>query len=236
VYKEYSHLIKQFDAGRELLKWIAIVTMTIDHLGAVLYSDYIVLRIVGRLSFPIFCYLLILGMEGTKNLRNYFIRLFLFALISQVPFYLAFGFKPFEHLNIFFTLFSGVLFIHFSKRNEFFISLASLLVVPASFFLNFDFGPYGIALIGCMYILKQNSKLGIVSIGLLNVLFFFGSNWNIQIYSLLALPIILLYKSGFLKMQRKMDGNVAYPLWRKYLFYVYYPFHLAMLFLFKSTF
>ena len=236
MYKEYSYLIKQFDAGRELLKWIAIVTMTIDHLGAVLYSDYMVLRIVGRLSFPIFCYLLILGMEGTKNLRNYFIRLFLFALISQVPFYLAFGFKPFEHLNIFFTLSSGVLFIHFSKRNEFLISLASLLVVPASFFLNFDFGPYGIALIGCMYILKQNSKLGIVSIGLLNVLFFLGSNWNIQIYSLLALPIILLYKSGFLKMQRKMDGNIAYPLWRKYLFYVYYPFHLAMLFLFKSTF
>jgi len=214
--------------GRELLKWIAIVTMTIDHLGAILCSDYTVLRIVGRLSFPIFCYLLILGMESTKKLRNYFIRLFLFALISQVPFDLAFGFKPFEHLNIFFTLSSGVLFIHFHRN-----PLVSLLVVLAHF-LNFDFGPYGIALIGCMYILKQNTEYGIVSIALLNVLSLLM--WNTQIYSLLALPIILLYKSGFLKIQRKLNGNIAYPLWRKYLFYVYYPSHLAMLYLFKSTF
>ena len=206
--------------------------MTIDHLGAILYSDYTVLRIVGRLSFPIFCYLLILGVESTRKMRNYFIRLFLFALISQVPFDLAFGLKPFEHLNIFFTLSSGVLFIHFFKRNP----LVSLLAVPASHFLNFDFGPYGIALIGCMYILKQNTKHGIVSIVVLNVLFFLLLMWDTQIYSLLALPIILFYKSGFLKIQRKLDGNIAYPLWRKYLFYVYYPFHLAMLYLFKSTF
>jgi len=202
--------------------------MTIDHLGAILYSDYTVLRIVGRLSFPIFCYLLILGMESTKKLRNYFIRLFLFALISQVPFDLAFGLKPFEHLNIFFTLSFGVLFIHFNRN-----PLVILLVV-LSHFLNFDFGAYGVALIGCMYILKQNTGLGIVSITLLNVLSLFM--WDIQIYSLLALPIILLHKSGFLKIQRELNGNITYHSWRKYLFYVYYPFHLTMLYLFKATF
>lgn len=202
--------------------------MTIDHLGAVLYSNYMVLRIVGRLSFPIFCYLLILGIEDTKNLRNYFIRLFLFALISQVPFDLAFGLKPFERLNIFFTLSSGILFIHFYKKNP----LVSLLVILASLLLNFDFGPYGIALIGCMYILKQNTEYGILSTVLLNVLSLFMV--NIQIYSLFALPIILLYKNGFLKIQ-KLDVNVTYPLWRKYSFYVYYPFHLVVLYLVKAT-
>ncbi|MFB0503842.1 MAG: TraX family protein [Candidatus Bathyarchaeia archaeon] len=216
--------------GREILKWIAIATMTIDHIGAIFYSDYTLLRIIGRLAFPIFCYLIILGMKSTRNLKNYCIRLFLFALISQVPFYLAFGLTPFVHLNIFFTLSSGVLLIHFFKKNP----LVSLLVVLASTFLNFDFGPYGIALIGCMYILSQDTEHGIISIVLLNVLSLLM--WDIQVYSLLALPIILLHKSGFLKMQSRLDRSIAYPLWRKYLFYVYYPAHLAMLYLIKSTF
>jgi len=208
---------------------MAIATMTIDHIGAVFYPAYTLLRIIGRLAFPIFCYLLVLGIESTRNLRNYFTRLFLFALLSQVPFCLAFGLTPFEHLNIFFTLSSGVLLIHFFKKNP----LISLFVVLASAFLNFDFGPYGIALIGCMYILKQNTEHGIVSIVLLSVLSLLI--WETQIYSLFALPIILLHKSGLLKIQRALEGSTAYPSWRKYLFYLYYPSHLAMLYLIKTT-
>ena len=215
--------------GREILKWIAIITMTVDHVGAVFYPDYMVLRGIGRLAFPLFCYLLVLGMESTRNLRNYFIRLLLFALISQIPFFLAFGLTPFEHLNIFFTLSSGVVLIHFFKKNP----LISLFVVLASAFLYFDFGPYGIALIGCMYILEQNTEHGVVSIVLLNVLSLLM--WETQIYSLFALPIILLHKIGLLKIQRPLEGNTAYPLWRKYLFYVYYPSHLAMLYLIKTV-
>ncbi|MEJ2240562.1 MAG: TraX family protein [Candidatus Bathyarchaeota archaeon] len=80
-----------FDWGREFLKWIAIITMTIDHIGAVLYPQLQILRIIGRISFPLFAYLLVLGMETTHNIRNYFIRLFTFAFISQIPFSLAVG-------------------------------------------------------------------------------------------------------------------------------------------------
>jgi len=71
-----------FDLGREILKWIAIITMTIDHIGAILFPEFEVLRVIGRLSFPLFAYLLILGMENTRNIRNYFTRLFIFALIN----------------------------------------------------------------------------------------------------------------------------------------------------------
>ncbi|MDH5691126.1 MAG: conjugal transfer protein TraX, partial [Candidatus Bathyarchaeota archaeon] len=64
--------LQSFDFGRELLKWIAIITMTVDHVGAILYPEFTVLRFIGRLSFPLFAYLLILGMENTRNIRNYF--------------------------------------------------------------------------------------------------------------------------------------------------------------------
>ena len=149
--------LKAFDSGRELLKWIAIITMTIDHIGAVLYPEFIVLRFIGRLSFPLFAYFLILGMENTRNIRYYFARLFIFALISQVPFFLAIDLGPFESLNIFFTLSFGLLFVYFFKKNSAF----AFIPVFASFVLPIDYGIYGIAIIGCMYILKENTKFGV---------------------------------------------------------------------------
>ena len=93
------------------LKWIAIITMLIDHVGAsLLYGHaaypagwlggtrygwgegiwsrdfYMALRVIGRLAFPIFCFLLIEGLIHTRNRWKYFSRLALFALISEIPF------------------------------------------------------------------------------------------------------------------------------------------------------
>jgi len=219
--------LRGFDSGRELLKWIAIITMTVDHVGAILYPEFTVLRFIGRLSFPLFAYLLILGLENTRNIRNYFIRLFIFALISQVPFFLALGFEPFGYLNIFFTLSSGLLFIHFFKKG----SIFTLIPMFASLILPFDYGIYGIAVIGCMYILKENTKFGVFSLVLLNMLFLVPL--NSQFLSLSAIPLILLHKNGLLKITRETTEKVTIPLWRKYFFYIYYPLHLTLLFLIK---
>jgi hypothetical protein len=215
---------KSLDEGREILKWIAIITMTIDHIGATLYPELAILRYVGRLSFPLFCYLLVLGFESTRNVSNYFMRLFLFASISQAPFYLALGIEPFESLNIFFTLSSGLLFIYFYQNNP----LLTFLPLLASVVLNFDYGIYGILLIGCMHLLGKNLELGVVSSVLLNLLFLLV--WPTQALSLFALPIILLHKIGPLKMVRKFDEKTTYPSWKKYFFYIYYPLHLAILY------
>ena len=216
-----------FDFGRELLKWIAIITMTVDHVGAMLYPEFTVLRFIGRFSFPLFAYLLILGMENTRNIRNYFTRLFIFALISQVPFFLAIDYGPFDSLNIFFTLSSGLLFIYFFKKSSVFV----LVPVFASLVLPFDYGIYGIAMIGCMYILKENTKFGVVSLVLLNTLFLVP--WNIQFLSISAIPFIVLHKNGSLNITKETTEEFTIPLWRKYFFYVYYPLHLALLYLIK---
>lgn len=218
------HQTQNYDTGREILKWIALITMTIDHTGAVLFPGYELLRVIGRLSFPIFGYLIVLGVESTRNVRNYFLRLFLFALISQVPFYLALGYPPFESLNIFFTLSFGIL------------SLTNPLMMAVSFFasalLNFDYNVYGIALIIMMRILKNNTKHGVISLIVLNSIFIFI--YPIQILSLLALPIIILYKNGSLNIERAANESRLKKSLRKYLFYSYYPIHLTVLYIIKS--
>ncbi|UCE44129.1 MAG: hypothetical protein JSV57_01155, partial [Candidatus Bathyarchaeota archaeon] len=217
----------KYDLGREILKWSAIITMTIDHAGAVLYQEHLLFRYIGRLSFPLFAYLLILGLETTRSVKNYFTRLFLFALISQVPFYLAMGVKPWEYLNIFFTLSSGVLFIELHKRGNFLL----FLPLVAAEVLHFDYGIYGILTMGCFYYLRRNRTLGIILFLGLNLLYLAVSSSSIL--ALLALPPILLHNSGRFHLET-IGEKVDYSRWKKYFFYVYYPLHLIALFSIKA--
>ena len=123
--------MRKFDFGREVLKVIAIVTMTIDHINDILYSDTLFLHIIGRLAFPLFAYLIALGIESTKKPKKYMVTLLSFALISQIPYFLAFGIQPFERLNILFSLFLGALTVYFFNKRS------PLAFVPLSCFLFF---------------------------------------------------------------------------------------------------
>ena len=69
-----------------MLKFIALVVMLIDHIGAKLLPQFFILRIIGRLSFPIFAYLVAVGAKRTRDLDIYISRMLIFALISQIPF------------------------------------------------------------------------------------------------------------------------------------------------------
>ncbi|MHA1898537.1 MAG: TraX family protein, partial [Promethearchaeota archaeon] len=59
--------------------------MVFDHIGAVLYPR-IILRIIGRLAFPIFAFLIVEGYERTRDPKKYLLRLFLWGMVSQIPF------------------------------------------------------------------------------------------------------------------------------------------------------
>lgn len=114
------------------LKIIAIITMFIDHFGAcvlengLLRMDSIcadaelwitirsidrILRLTGRIAFPIFCFLLVEGFLHTRNPKKYALRLLIFAFLSEIPFNLAImgTLTALRHQNVFFTLFIGLL-------------------------------------------------------------------------------------------------------------------------------
>jgi len=226
--------VRKFDFGRELLKIIAIVTMVIDHIGQILYPDLLFLQIIGRLSFPIFAYLIVLGVESTKKPRKYMVTLLVFALISQIPYYLAFGIQPFERLNILFSLLLSAVTIYFyNKRSVLaFVPLLLSIILPTE-------GSYYVVLTAVgMKLLKDSPKLGALALFALNVQFLFIGDLEtqIQLLSLLALPLIFLHINNWLTKEILIPENsLAYTI-RKYAFYVFYPLHLALLFLIKLFF
>jgi hypothetical protein len=225
---------RRFDFGRELLKIIAIVTMVIDHIGKILYPDLLLLRIIGRLSFPIFAYLIVLGIESTKKPRKYMVTLLSFAVISQLPYFLAFGIQPFERLNILFSLFLSAVTIYFYNKKSLlaFVPLLLSIILPTE-------GSYYVVLTAVgMKLLKDTPKLGALALFALNIQFLFipDLDTQIQILALLAVPLIFLHIKNWLKKEIFIPENsLAYSI-RKYAFYSFYPLHLALLFLIKLFF
>ena len=87
--------------NRNVLKIIAVVTMLIDHVGAHLFPDVVILRWIGRLAFPIFAYFITEGMKYTRSREIYVLLLSLCAIVSQVPYGLIFGFRRFNTIFTF---------------------------------------------------------------------------------------------------------------------------------------
>ena len=95
-----------------VLKIIAIITMFCDHLGDAIYKKISPFNYIGRIAFPIFAFQISEGFLHTKNLKKYFIRLMVFAFISQIPYILFLSLYSNDiRLNVFFTLTLGLIAI-----------------------------------------------------------------------------------------------------------------------------
>jgi hypothetical protein len=216
------------------LKIIALTAMFIDHIGAVLvpYNTraYWICRIIGRIAFPIFCFLLVEGFYHTKDVKKYLRRLGIFALISELPFDLLFslgyGFSSlFKQQNVFFTLFLGLLVLYLMSisetkygKNTFKSNLLSSLAIiagcAAALLLAADYSFMGILLIVTFYIFRSSKY--ILTMAVVMVTYFSG--YPIEVLAVISMIFILRY-----------NGNKG-PQGNKYFYYAFYPVHMLCIY------
>jgi len=211
--------------SQEVLKLTACVAMLIDHIGAVLLPQYALLRIVGRIAFPIYCFLLAEGVSYTKRPFAYILRLLLLAVISELPFDLSFaGRITFQYQNVMVTLLLGVCMGLVMKKAP--IWLKPVLILPFALLaelLRTDYGAMGIVIIALFLLTRQMpQKLLLQTAGLFIIQLCFSAN-NIQHCALAAMIPISLY-SG-----QKLTNSIAV----QWSFYLFYPIHLLILWLIR---
>lgn len=213
-----------------VLKIIAIISMFLDHLSYAIYGQFSWLNYLGRLAFPIFAFQITEGYLHTQNLKKYFLRLVVFAIVSQIPYMLFTStFTTAITLNIFFTLLSGLIAITiFDKcKNKYLGFLCVLLFAVISELLHFDYGWFGILVIFIFYIFK-NKPIHMVISFLVAVCLkytimliqnnFYYAYYILALFTSLSIIPIALYN--------KKQGKNA-----KYFFYIFYPVHLLLLYL-----
>lgn len=216
------------------LKLLACVTMLIDHIGASCIEAGVgtaancpvgllkmdpVLRLIGRLAFPIFCFLLVEGFLHTHDVKQYLRRLLLFGAVSEIPFDMAFFREPFYggHQNVYWTLALGVIAVAAMQRSQDAVGrltwqggAAAVVCALAAELAATDYGAIGVALIAALY-LTRNSRTQQSILGAGMMLF--------ERTAPLAFVLTWFYNG-----QR---GRC--PQWAKWAFYLFYPVHLVVL-------
>lgn len=196
------------------LKLLAMLAMTADHIGAVFFPEIPLLRWIGRLAMPVLCFFIGEGLRHTRSPRRYLLRLTGFALLSELPFDLAFyGGIEWGHQNVYFTLALGLLALWAIQSRGMEGWLLALTAALAAELLGCDYGMYGVLLILLLDRFHRARSEQLAGAALLNLVFF---GLQTQTLSLIALPLLWLY-SG----KRGRDD--------RRLFYLYYPAHLCVL-------
>ena len=196
------------------LKLLAMLAMTADHIGAVFFPEIPLLRWIGRLAMPVLCFFIGEGLRHTRSPWRYLLRLTGFALLSELPFDLAFyGGIEWGHQNVYFTLALGLLALWAIQSRGMEGWLLALTAALAAELLGCDYGMYGVLLILLLDRFHRARSEQLAAAALLNLAFF---GLQTQTLSLIALPLLWLYNG-----KRGRDD--------RRLFYLYYPAHLCVL-------
>lgn len=218
--------VKKWGFSGSTLKIIAIVTMLIDHIGASILETYMefypewrmcyyILRLIGRVAFPIFIFLLIEGFHYTSNRWKYAKNLLIFGFLSEIPFDLAFFGTVFYwgYQNVMFTLLLGFIAIWIDDKvkgeNLWYIKsgLCFLICGVIAKFGHTDYGFFGVLAIYTLYQVRKYK-------GAFNITGILLFAWEI------TAPIAFLFTSLY-------NGKRGLSL--KYFFYLFYPVHLLLL-------
>lgn len=187
----------------------------------ILYYGYRIMRLIGRIAFPIFCFLLVEGFLKTRDVKKYMLRLLGFAFLSEIPFDLAFAGKIFywEYQNVMFTLLIGVfvmMIFRWIENKGLHIGIQLILQIitlavgmEIAYLMHTDYQAIGVFCILLFYILRDQKVWKIIA-GCL------AFAWEIT--APLAFVPIAFYNG-------KRGWNM------KYFFYFFYPVHLLIIYL-----
>ncbi|MBP7176215.1 MAG: TraX family protein [Thermoclostridium sp.] len=226
------------------LKVIAIVLMVIDHTGALFFPQVMFLRIIGRLSFPLFAFLISQGFLHTRSVKKYLLRLGVCGVLFQIPdwFSTIYGnltnnpfFGAHYVLNIFATLFFGLaaiaLFDRLKNKNLLLSWLAAIAMAAVAQVTGADYGAYGVFYMLMFYLAGTDIKKIFIGISILHAAYgcyevilslvqtgHAAFPHAIQLYSMLSAFLVSMYNH---EQGRKM----------KFFFYAFYPGHMILLYL-----
>lgn len=199
------------------LKIIACICMAIDHVGTIFFPNIKILKIIGRIAFPIFAFLMANTFKYSKNIDKKYHKLAIFAFISQI-FYFLLGVKGF---NILYTFMLSFIFMRlFFKEDKKFLAILILLIFNLLF--KIEYGVYGVYIVGFFYICEHYN----------NLIWHFGIIFlNLLQYS--SPEFIIIVTSVCLLLPRIYNGEYGR---RTNFFYYFYPLHLAILWILTLIF
>ena len=227
------------------LKIIAIILMLLDHLWGTIIPGNQWMTLIGRMAFPIFAFLIVEGFFHTSDLKKYMKRLFIFGLISEIPFNLIYTGSiifPF-HQNVMFTLLLGLLIINeidklknnkeIKKKIIPILKIFLFLIISIIGFV--DYGVTGVLTIVVFYLFRgfKLAWIGqLISLILLYIVFFEGQSVILNIFNheyFLPLQSIGVLSLIFIWLYNGEKGKNNKLI--KYLFYSFYPVHMLVIYL-----
>lgn len=238
---------KKAGISADVLKVIAMVTMAIDHTGAALFPGALFLRVIGRIAFPIYMWLLVMGFIHTSSRKKYMLRMALLAAVSEVPFDLALtGEWTLQWQNIYFTLLLClVLMTLLEKAMEIggrhrriaMIGAALIAAMLLAERFGFDYGCTGPVLAAAFYLYFRTGRPDLF----LGFFLFCFSGFCKPLLSGEQLTNAYIWIGRFLNILLECCGVMAIPLigryngvrkWKrgKAFFYLFYPVHLLILY------
>lgn len=247
------------------LKLIALLTMLLDHSAKILPVANLLspvlgmetarmvqdsMMIIGRMAFPMFAWFIAEGCRKTSSMGKYALRLAVFALLSEVPFQLCFYGGAFASLklachNVMFTMLLAVLAVWASqilKQHSMPETVADLLPAAAAialgWFLHTDYNAWGVALILGLYYMRDKKGQFLWMAAWITVFQLIWHGWNgtTLIWITSSGSILLLYWIGaLLSVPMLMTYSGKRGTKCKWLFYVFYPVHLLLLFFLRTV-
>lgn len=228
---ETGKRLSELSISRNTLKLLALFSMICDHIAycflgssTAYHTVYLVMRIFGRIAFPVFCFLLVQGFLTTKNVKKYLLRIFLFACVSEIP-YDLFRFRTLfslEGQNVMFTLGISLVALILLSHFEGHPLILFLIVAGSSLIavlLKTDYTFLGIFFTSILY-LWRNEKIN--SFLLLCVLM--GMQGELNLWEILSLPFLFFADTADAAEEGKHSSLI-----QKYFFYFFYPAHLLLL-------